>query len=153
MRAGNLTVSAYSDSGLDASTTYYYVVTATDTSGNESEYSTQASATTLSSEGTMHVSNITNGGQKGKNPGRWADVYIVNNAGAVVSGATVTVTFEGWDAQTGQNIVETKTGVTDTAGKARVVSAVDTGSMCVDNVTHATLVYEAGQNVVTCINF
>jgi hypothetical protein len=153
MRAGNLTVSAYSDIGLNASTTYYYVVTATDTSGNESAYSTQASATTLSSANTMHVSNISNGGQKGKNPGRWVDVYIVNNVGAAVSGATVTVTFEGFDNQTGQNIVETKTGVTDTAGKARITSAVDAGSMCVDNVTHATLTYEAGQNVVTCVNW
>jgi|GEM_PF-1776700 len=153
MRAGNLTVSAYSDIGLNASTTYYYVVTATDTSGNESARSAQASATTLSSAGTIHVSNIAHGGQKGKNPGRWVDVYIVNNVGAAVSGATVTVTFEGFDAQTGQNIVETKTGVTDTAGKTRITSAVDTGSMCVDNVTHATLVYEPGQNVVTCVNW
>jgi hypothetical protein len=153
MRAGNVTVSAYSDIGLNASTTYYYVVTATDTSGNESAFSNQASATTPSSANTMHVSSIPNGGQKGKNPGRWADVCIVNNTGAPVSGATVTATFEGWDNQTSSNIIETKSGVTDSAGKARLTSAVDTGSLCVDNVTHATLVYEPGQNVVTCVNF
>ena len=40
------TVSNYSDTGLSASTTYYYKVTAVDTSGNESNPSAQASATT-----------------------------------------------------------------------------------------------------------
>ena len=148
-----LTTSAFSDIGLDASTTYYYVVTAMDTSGNESAFSNQAPATTPSSANTIHVSAISHGGQKGKNPGRWVDIYIVNNVGAAVSGATVTATFEGWDNQTSSNIIETKSGVTDSAGKVRVVSAVDIGSMCVDNVTHATLVYDAGQNVVTCVNW
>jgi peptidoglycan/xylan/chitin deacetylase (PgdA/CDA1 family) len=42
------TVSNYSDTGLSASTTYYYKVTAVDTSGNESDPSAQASATTQS---------------------------------------------------------------------------------------------------------
>jgi hypothetical protein len=36
----------YSDKGLQESTTYYYAVTALDTSGNQSAYSAQASATT-----------------------------------------------------------------------------------------------------------
>ena len=40
------TVSSYSDTGLNASTTYYYRVTAVDMSGNESEPSAEASATT-----------------------------------------------------------------------------------------------------------
>ncbi|MDH5442875.1 MAG: fibronectin type III domain-containing protein, partial [Hadesarchaea archaeon] len=40
------TVSNYSDTGLSASTTYYYKVTAVDTSNNESNPSAQASATT-----------------------------------------------------------------------------------------------------------
>jgi fibronectin type 3 domain-containing protein/peptidoglycan/xylan/chitin deacetylase (PgdA/CDA1 family) len=42
------TSSSYSDTGLSASTTYYYKVTAVDTSGNESSPSAQASATTQS---------------------------------------------------------------------------------------------------------
>jgi hypothetical protein len=149
--AGNVAVSAYSDTGLAESTTYYYVVTATDTTGNESARSNQAGATTPSSAGTMHVSQIPNGGQKGQNPGRWADVYIVNNVGAAVVGATVTVTCTGWDNGTQSNVTETKTGVTGSGGKVRLVTIVDTGSMCVTNVTHATLIYDSGQNVVTCI--
>jgi chitodextrinase len=40
------TVSSYSDTGLSASTTYYYKVTAVDTSSNESSPSSEASATT-----------------------------------------------------------------------------------------------------------
>lgn len=44
--ASNVMVSSYSDTGLTASTTYYYVVTAVDTSTNESGNSNEASATT-----------------------------------------------------------------------------------------------------------
>lgn len=42
----NTTVNAYSDTGLTTKTTYYYVVTAVDTSDNESPLSNEASATT-----------------------------------------------------------------------------------------------------------
>jgi hypothetical protein len=42
----NVNVSAYSDTGLNASTTYYYKVTAFDTGGLESDPSTEANATT-----------------------------------------------------------------------------------------------------------
>ncbi|MEO1049351.1 MAG: T9SS type A sorting domain-containing protein [Bacteroidota bacterium] len=44
--ASGLTNSAYSDPGLTASTTYYYTVTASDLSGNESSLSTEVSAQT-----------------------------------------------------------------------------------------------------------
>jgi hypothetical protein len=101
----------------------------------------------------MHVLQMRNGAQKGKNPGRWVDVYIVGNTGAAVAGATVTVTASGFDSTTGQNITETKSGVTDIAGKIRLVTIVDSGSMCVTNVTHATLVYDPDQNVITCIGW
>ncbi|TES84113.1 MAG: hypothetical protein E3J91_00125, partial [Hadesarchaea archaeon] len=54
--AGNFvadtSVSNYSDTGLSADTTYYYKVTAVDTSNNESDPSAQASATTLTPEDT-----------------------------------------------------------------------------------------------------
>ncbi|MHC4194870.1 MAG: CBM96 family carbohydrate-binding protein, partial [Planctomycetota bacterium] len=43
--AANLTTSAYTDTGLTNGTTYYYVVTAVDTSENESVDSSEASAT------------------------------------------------------------------------------------------------------------
>jgi hypothetical protein len=50
-------------------------------------------------------------------------------------------------------VIETKTGATDSAGSIRFQSIVDTGSMCVDNVTHSTLTYDPGQNVVTCVSW
>ena len=47
-----VTTSAYTDTGLTADTTYYYKVTAVDTSGNESQPSAQASAKTQQGGGT-----------------------------------------------------------------------------------------------------
>jgi hypothetical protein len=43
--------------------------------------------------------------------------------------------------------------VTDSTGKVRLVTTVNTGSMCVSSVTHGTLPYDADQNVITCIGF
>ncbi|HHW71539.1 MAG TPA: cellulase family glycosylhydrolase, partial [Clostridiales bacterium] len=43
-----VTANTYTDTGLNPNTTYYYKITAVDTSGNESEPSAQVSATTLS---------------------------------------------------------------------------------------------------------
>jgi len=151
---GGTTTSAHSDIGLAASTTYHYVVTAVDRSGNESLNSAQASATTPSGAGTMHVHQISHGKQNGPNSGRWIEILIDTNAHAAVPNATVTGTASGHDNQTGQNITETLSGVTGSDGKVRVVSAVDSaGSFCVTNVTHATLVYEAAQNDVTCVGW
>jgi endoglucanase len=148
---GGTTTSAYSDVGLTASTAYYYVVTAVDTSGNESLRSAQASATTLTDAGTMHVHQISNGAQKGPNSGRWIDIYIKDSAHAAVPNATVTGTASGYDNQTGQIITQTLSGATGSDGKVRVVSAVDSGgSFCVTSVTHATFTYDANQNEVTC---
>lgn len=47
VRQSGVLVSNYSDSGLNSSTTYYYNVTATDNSGNQSSASSTASDTTL----------------------------------------------------------------------------------------------------------
>lgn len=49
--ASGVSASEYSDEGLDAATTYYYVVTAEDTSGNESPASGEVNATTEESTG------------------------------------------------------------------------------------------------------
>jgi endoglucanase len=152
MVAADVTQSAYSDVGLEDDTTYYYVVTAVDTSGNESDESNEASATTESSAGTMHVGGISHGGQNGpaSRRGRWVDITIVDSTDAPVQGATVFATAEGWDDYTQSNVIETFSGDTGSDGKVRFITIVDAGSMCVDDVTHATLTYDAGQNEVTC---
>lgn len=49
--ASNVTASAFSDTGLSASTTYHYQVTAVDTSGNESAPSAEVNATTTAGSG------------------------------------------------------------------------------------------------------
>ncbi len=148
----DLVVSACSDTGLAESTTYYYVVTAVDTSGNESDNSNEANATTESTEGTMHVSQISHGGQNGPlcKRGRWVDIYIVDWTGAPVQGATVYATAEGWDDCTQSNIIENFSGDTGSGGSLRFVTMVDAGNICVTDVTHSTLIYDSGQNEVTC---
>ncbi|MDC0709367.1 glycoside hydrolase family 9 protein [Stigmatella sp. ncwal1] len=49
---------AYADTGLSASTAYYYKLTAVDTSGNESSASSQASATTSAPDSTPPASPV-----------------------------------------------------------------------------------------------
>ncbi|MBI2447249.1 MAG: PKD domain-containing protein, partial [Candidatus Omnitrophica bacterium] len=51
-----LTSSQYTDSSLTNGTTYYYVVTAVDTAGNESGYSSQVNATPMSNPPTASAS-------------------------------------------------------------------------------------------------
>jgi hypothetical protein len=128
------------------------VVTSLDTSGNESANSAQASATTPGSSNTMHVTQMVSGSQKGQNPGAWLDVFVKSDTNAVVPNATVTVVASGLDTKTGQQVTETKTGVTDSLGKARVTTIVNQGTMCVTNVTHATYTYDSNQNLITCVN-
>lgn len=149
---GGVTTSAFSDYTANRSTTYHYVVTAVDSAGNESGFSTQASATTPASSDTMRVTQMAAGGQKGKNTGAWLDVYIKTDTGAAVANATVYVTASGVDKETGQNITQNLSAVTDSSGVARVTTTVNSGSMCVTNVTHTTYTYDANQNVITCVN-
>ena len=56
--ASNMAASQYNDTGLTASTTYYYRVTAVDTSNNESAASSEASATTASVPATQTLSPV-----------------------------------------------------------------------------------------------
>lgn len=147
--AAGMTGSAYADNTVTNGTTYYYVVTASDTSGNESANSGQVSATPMGGSGTtMHVDSINLWTSGGKNKTAVASVTIVDAAGAPVANATVSGTFTG-------DYSETRSGVTDDTGNIQI-QTIGTASgnahfdFCVDGVTHALLTYNAVENAETC---
>ncbi len=144
--------SAFTDNAVSNGTTYYYVVTAVDLTGNESAQSSQVSATPTAPPPVMHVASITTSiiGPKKKRQGV-ATVQIMNDGGAAVSGALVSGTFSG-------DFTGSFSGTTDGAGQVTLVSGKRNirrpdFTFCVDNVTHGSQVYDAGQNVETCESY
>jgi hypothetical protein len=143
--------SSYVDSTVADGTTYYYVVTASDSDANESGFSNQASATPQATN-LMHVASIVpsvndvGGGQKYG----VATVTIVDNVGAPVADATVTGIFSG-------DFNGTRSAVTNVSGVAVVTIGPKNGrtnfTFCVTGVTHATMTYDPGANVVTCVSY
>ncbi len=144
-------VTAYSDTGLAASTGYDYRVRAFNVHGN-SAFSNTASATTQGGGNptTMHVAAIAVGTQsagRGNKRGT-ATVAIEDNLGNAVASASVTGTFTG-------DYSETHMGVTDAGGSVTLVTnATQKGGVsftfCVDDVTHGTLSYDPASNVQDC---
>lgn len=142
--------SAWLDSTVVNGTSYYYVITAVDTSGNESGTSDEVSATPQSSggDGTFHVSSIAlstvGGGQK---KGR-AEVALVDDSGTPVKDAEVTGSFTG-------TFNETVTGSTNGDGVARLDTRGHerdpvSFSFCVDSASHPDLTYDPASNVESC---
>ncbi|MFQ5941851.1 MAG: carboxypeptidase-like regulatory domain-containing protein, partial [Nitrososphaerales archaeon] len=133
---------SYSDTSLAASTTYYYKVSALDTSNNEGIVSDEAGGTTSApTVDYMHVESID---FKQKGP-RWLDIMVTiyDSSGSPVSGATVymDITISG--------SVSSVTAVTNAEGIAtHKISRPDPGtySVVVTNVTHSDFVYAAGAN-------
>jgi len=82
---------SYSDTGLAASTSYYYIVTAVDSAGNEGTASVEANGTTNEAvANVMHVSNITMWyDTRGPNYFIYTKVTIVDSEEAPVPEATV----------------------------------------------------------------
>ncbi|MDI6860316.1 MAG: S8 family serine peptidase [Methanocellales archaeon] len=85
------TTNSYSDTGLVASTTYYYTVTAVDTAGNEGIPSEEASGTTSEAPANlMHVASIDMWYTRvGWNYKIYTKVMIVDSGDLAVEGATV----------------------------------------------------------------
>lgn len=140
--------SSYSDTGLAASTTYFYVVRATNANGSSAN-SNQASATTAAPPLTpVHVNSITMSWVKsGKNYKARAVINVRNSSGANVSGATVTGNF------TGAINESNKTATTDSSGNATITSTATIGTGTVifsaTNITGAGLTYDSSANVVS----
>ncbi|MBW1739913.1 MAG: S8 family serine peptidase [Deltaproteobacteria bacterium] len=143
------TTNLYSNTGLAASTTYYYVVTAVDVAGNEGDPSLEASGTTSEAAvNAMHIASIT---MSTVDRGPWtyaiATVTIVDATGNPVAGATVS---GGWSGLTG----DTDSGVTNTAGQIsfssdRVRDAEGIFTLTVTDVVHTDYTYDSTANVVT----
>jgi hypothetical protein len=149
-----LGASAYTDTAVTNGTTYYYVVTASDTSANESGFSTEASATPQGATGgptTMHVASITVGTRNAGGGQKYAQatVTIVDDQGNPVGSATVTGTFSG-------DVSGSAGGATGGGGSVTLEAGPKKGRLsftfCVDSVSHSTLTYDAGANAQTCVS-
>ena len=155
LTASPLAVSFYQDNAVVNGTTYYYVVTAVDTSANESNPSTEASATPNQPgvPSSMHVASVvtsTVSAGQGQKRGQAAAV-VIDNLGDPVESATVNGTFSG-------AFNESNSGVTASDGSTTIttdgqVKGKASFTFCVDIVTHGSLTYvpaENGNNVASC---
>ncbi len=142
-------VTAYSDSSLTPSTTYWYRVNAGNASG-PSAWSNTASATTLQDTGdptsvqvgsvSVTTVNIGQGRKRGQ-----ATVFVVDNLGGPVAGAAVTGNFSGTFTEPGVS-----GPLTDSAGRTIIETAgAQKGSVsvtfCVTGIVHPTLQDWTGQ--------
>lgn len=126
---------AYSDTGLQSATTYYYRVAAFNGNGN-SDYSDPASATTQGTGGAaLQVDSVTlSTVNQGRGQKRGRAVVVISDGSNPVAGATVTGDFTGTFNEPG------RTKVTDANGSA-TIDTNDTAkgsislTFCVTSVT------------------
>jgi len=150
--AEGLTSSQYTDTGLTAGTTYYYVVTAKDTSGNESEGSNEASATPSEPPPlSVHVGDISVAiVQQGKNYLGRATVLVLDQDGNPASGVEVVGDWT-WNSTD----IGASSGTTDGSGVASVDSSKqkaasgDVFTFSVTNLILSGYTYDAESNVKT----
>jgi hypothetical protein len=144
---------SFEDLTVSNGTTYFYRVTALDTSSNESAPSSSVQATPQAPvASSLHVlaivpSTIPAPGNKRK---AVAQVTVRDNLGAPVAGATVVAVFTGKPSGT-------YFAVTDASGIATITTAAVkpplSFSVCVQAVSHATLTYAPSENVETCDSY
>jgi endoglucanase len=144
-----LSSSDYTDNSVSNGTTYYYVVTAVDTSNNESGYSGEASATPQAGPSTvMHVAGIVMSTRtRGKNVNAIATVTVVDADGIPVEGATVSGHWSGLTSDSDSGITVSDGTVSLDSDKVR--NANGTFTFTVDNITKAGWTYDFGANVET----
>jgi subtilisin len=144
------TTNSYSDTGLSASITYDYEVSAVDTNGNEGILSDSASATTLESSNTMHVEDVYLWRDRTRGP--WEDigvkVTVFDSYGVGVNAVTVNIELETpGDILTGSAITDSSGVGSIIFGKASRTSGMYTG--CVTGLTKADYTWDNGLDVET----
>lgn len=128
-----------------ASGTYTVVLTVTDDMGATGSTSQSVSVSDGSGGSTMHIESITTATiRNGSSRFAESTFLVVDNAGAPVSSATVSASFNG-------DLTGTDTGITDGSGIVVLQSDNFSGrpsdlGVCASSVTHATLTYDASQN-------
>jgi hypothetical protein len=144
-------VSDFQDNTVVNGTTYFYIVTAVDTTGNESDANAEASATpdVAGSATSVHVASLVASSvrERGNRRRGRAVAVIVDNLGSPVGSVTVTGTFSG-DFNQPQSDVTNGSG-SATMDTSNTVKGNVNFTFCVDSVTGG-LPYQAGDNVVTC---
>ncbi len=156
LTASLLSASLYQDTAVVNGTTYFYVITAVDLTANESNPSTEASATPTQQgvPSSMHVASVvtsTFSAGQGQKRGQ-AVATIVNNLGDPVGLAMVTGVFSG-------TFSESDSGLTGQDGAATITTAGQVKgkvsfTFCVSAVTLASLTYVPADNsggVATCV--
>ncbi|MHA1630187.1 MAG: fibronectin type III domain-containing protein [Candidatus Heimdallarchaeota archaeon] len=148
------TSTSYSDTGLAASTTHSYQVSAVDTSGNEGQLSDTASATALSDGGggtsdTMYVSAIDIWVSKSYGPFRDISirVTVVDGDGLALNGVTVYLDLELPDGS-----IVSYTGTTDSNGEVVFTytkGGTGTYTATVTNLVLFGYTYDASTNIET----
>lgn len=139
----------YTDAGLDASTTYYYKLSAFNDGGN-SATSNIANATTDAFSGPIvHVENI-EVSREALNGNRFrglGTITIHDDFGTVVSGATVAVSYNGPNSGTRSGITSGSGQISFTTNGTKNPS----GDWCfeVTNVSLAGATYDMSENSVT----
>ncbi|TLX70658.1 DNRLRE domain-containing protein [Labilibacter sediminis] len=146
----NVSSTSYNVTGLTESTAYTFNVSAVDAAGNESSQASVNTSTSSANHISSHVqsieTNIVDAGQGKKKAS--ATVTIHDNLEVPVNDANVTVTFTG-------AVNETVSGITGSDGTVTLIStATGKGNfsfdVCVDNVTHNSLIYDAASNDISC---
>jgi len=130
--------------------TFYVTLTVTDNDGATDSTTQEVSLSGGGDPTSLHVQSIVTGTENagGGNKRGTATITIHDDLETPVSGATVLATFSGTfsEAASGQTGPDGAVTLT-TAGTARGGVTVN---ICVNDVTHATLNYDAAQNDITC---